>query len=51
MVIFELKGVVAAPDLTEPQAFKNASLQMIIDQTSLFAKYLKKIATHSSFHV
>ena len=34
--IFELIGVGAAVDLREIQAFKNVSLQMMIDQTFIF---------------
>ena len=34
--IFEFIGVESAPDLSEPQAFKNVSLQMMIDQTFIF---------------
>ena len=31
--IFEFIGMGAAPNLREPQVFKNVSLQIIIDQT------------------
>ena len=37
-IIFELTGVGAAPDLSKPQAFKNVSLQLIIDQTFTFRR-------------
>ena len=40
--IFELIGVGAAPDLSEPQAFKNVSLQMMFDQTFTFCCILLK---------
>ena len=48
-LIFEQIGVGAAPDLSEPQAFKKVSLQMMLDKHSLFAVYFTKIAPHSSF--
>ena len=36
--IFELIGVGPAPDLSEPQVFKNVSLQIMIDQTFTFRR-------------
>ena len=44
--IFELMGVGAAPDLSEPQAFKNVSLQMMIDQTFTCCRTLHKKLHH-----
>ena len=45
--IFELIGMGAAPDLSEPQAFKNVSLQMMMEKTftfrSIFHKNLHRI--------
>ena len=43
--IFELIWVGAALDLSEPQAFKNVSLQMMIDQTIIFFRrtFFKKL--------
>ena len=50
--IFELIGVGAAPDLSEPQAFKNASLQMMIDKTLTFCRiFYKKLQHNQSFDV
>ena len=43
--IFELIGVEAAPDLSEPQAFENVSVQMIIDKTLSFCRIF-----HKKFH-
>ena len=36
MVHLRVERMGASPDLWEPQAFKNASLQMMIDQTLIF---------------
>ena len=47
--IFKLKGVGAAPDLSEPQAFKNVSLQMMIDKTFTFRRIFHKVAPQSRF--
>ena len=48
--IFKLIGVGGCPDLNKPQAFKNVSLQMMIDETFTFCPiFQKKIAPHSSF--
>ena len=48
--IFEFRGVGAAPDVCEPQAFKNVYLQMMIDQTFIFRrKFYERFAQHSSF--
>ena len=44
--IFELKGVGAAPDLNEPQACKNVSLQMMIDKTFTFRRIFHKNLHH-----
>ena len=41
--IFELLGVGAAPNLTEPQAFENVSLQMIAIEHLLFVVCYKKL--------
>ena len=51
--IFELIGVGAAPDLSEPQALKNVFLQMIINRKNIyFSSYnFLKIAPHSRFDV
>ena len=49
--IFELTRVGAVPDLSEPQAFKNVSLQMMIIKHPLFVVYFLLIAPHSSFDV
>ena len=35
---YELIGVGAAQDLREPQALKNVSLEMMIDQTYIFRR-------------
>ena len=43
--IFELIVVWAAPDLNELQAFKNESLQMVIDKTFTFRRVF-----HKKFH-
>ena len=40
--IFKLVGVGAAPDLSEVQAFKNVSLQMVIDKTFTFCRIFHK---------
>ena len=47
--IFNLMGVGAAPDLSEPQAFKNVSLQRMIDQTFIFRCIFKKNCTTFKF--
>ena len=44
--IFALIGVWAAPDLNEPQAFKNVSMQMMIDQTFTFCRIFYKKLHH-----
>ena len=50
--IFELIGVGPALDLSEQQAFKNVSLQMMIGQTFTFQRiFFQKITPHSSFVV
>ena len=49
--MFELIRVGAVPDLDEPQALKNISLHIMIDQAFTFLSYLKKRFTHSSFDV
>ena len=44
--MFELIGKGAAPDLSETQAFKNLSLQMMIDRTFTFRnKFHKQLYT------
>ena len=40
--IFELIGVWASPDVSELQAFKNVSLQMVIDKTFTFCRTFHK---------
>ena len=47
--IFELIGVGAAPDLSEPQAFKNVSLQMVIDKRFTFRGIFLKKMHHIQF--
>ena len=42
MAIFKLIGERAAPDLIEPQVFKNVSLQMMIDKTFTFCRIFYK---------
>ena len=50
--IFELIGVGAAPDLSEAQALKNVSLQMMIDKTFTFRRiFYKKLHRNQSFDV
>ena len=49
--IFEFTQVAATPNLSEPQAFKNVTFQMMIFKHSLIVGYLKKNAPHSSFDV
>ena len=44
--IFELIGVGAAPDLSEPQAFKNVSLLLMIDKTFTFHRKFHKNLHH-----
>ena len=44
--IFELIGVGAAPNLSELQAFKNASLQMKIDEISTLRRIFHKNLHH-----
>ena len=44
--IFGLIGERTALDLSEPQAFKNVSLQMIIDQTFNFCHIFFEILQH-----
>ena len=44
--IFELIGVGAAPDLSETQAFKNVSLQMMIDKTFTYGRIFCKKLHH-----
>ena len=46
MVMFELIGVRTAPDLSEPQAFKNVSLQVMIDKTPTFRRMFYKDLHH-----
>ena len=46
LFIFELIGVGAAPDLSEPQAFKNVSLQMMTDKTFTFRRIFHKNLHH-----
>ena len=49
---FELIGVGAAPELSEPQAFKNVSLQMMVDKTSTFCHiFYKKLHHNQIFDV
>ena len=49
--IFELIRVGAAPDLSEPQAFKNVSLQ-VIDKTFIFRRiFYKKLHHNEGFDV
>ena len=43
---FELIGVGVAGGLGEPQAFKNVSLQMMINQTFFFSVYFTKKLHH-----
>ena len=43
--IFELIGLGAAPHLSEPQAFKIVSLQIMIEKTSTFRRIF-----HKNFH-
>ena len=44
--VFALIGVGAAPDLSKPKIFKNASLQMMIDPTFTFRHmFLNNCAT------
>ena len=45
--IIELIGVGAAPDLSDPQAFKNVSLQMMIDKTFTFRRIFHKNLHHN----
>ena len=47
--IFELIGVWVAPALSEPQAFKNISKQMMIDQTLIFCHIFSKKFTSFNF--
>ena len=47
--IFELIGVGAAPDLSEPQAFKNVSLQIMINKTPTFRRVFHKNLHHLHF--
>ena len=43
-LIFKLIGVGTAPNLSEPQAFKNVYLQIIVDKTFTFCHiFLKKL--------
>ena len=42
LFIFELVGVGATPNLSEPQAFKNVSSQKMIDQTLTFRRIFKQ---------
>ena len=44
--IFELIGVGSAPDLREPQALKNVSLQIMIAKTSNFCRKFHKNLHH-----
>ena len=44
--IFNLIGVGAALDLSEPQAFENISLQMMIDKTFTFCPIFHKKLYH-----
>ena len=44
---FILELIRAAPDLSEPQAFKNVSLQMTINQTFTFVVYFIKKLHHN----
>ena len=44
--IFELIGVGAAAVLTEPQAFQNVALQMMINQTFTFRRIFHKKLHH-----
>ena len=46
MFIFELIGVGAIPDLSEPQTFKNVFLQMMIDKTFTFRHIFHKKLHH-----
>ena len=49
LVIIDLIGLGASPDLREPQAFKNVFLQMMIDQRFAFRHiFLKKLPTFKS---
>ena len=41
--IFELIGVGAAPDLSESQALKNVSFQMMINKTFTFSVSFQKM--------
>ena len=44
--IFELIGVETASDFSEPQAFKNVSLQTMIDKTITFRRIFHKKLHH-----
>ena len=44
--IFELIGVETARDLSEPQAFKSVSLQMMIDKRFSFPRIFHKKLPH-----
>ena len=50
VVHFELIEVGAAPDLSEPQAFQNVSLQLMIDQRLSFCRiFYKKLYHYQGF--
>ena len=47
--IFALVGVGAAPDLGEPQAYKNVSMQIILKKHALFVVYFTKTCATVKF--
>ena len=49
--IFELIGIGAVSDLSEPQALKNVSWQMMINKHLVFVLYFTKYCTTSKFLV